>query len=170
LVRAVVIGTVNWDVTLFVRKLPNAGEETAVERLTRVPGGKAGNVAVATARLLGPNQVAILSGLGKDTFASDQVRMFREEGVITTGLKITDDYESGQAYIVVDNKGENIIHTYVGANASMAPDDLDHPWRSKLISAASIIAITDPPFETALKLATESKRLGKIGILECDRN
>jgi ribokinase len=31
-----------------------------------------------------------------------------------------------------------------------------------LISAASIIAIMDPPLETALKLATESKRLGKI--------
>jgi ribokinase len=162
LVRAVVIGAVNWDVTLFVRKLPRAGAEIAVEHLTRVPGGKAGNVAVATARLLGPNQAAILGGVGKDSIASEQVRIFHEEGVITTGLKVTDDSESGQAYIIVDNQGENLIHTYIGANASMAPEDLDNPSRSKLISAASIIAIMDPPFETALKLAKESKQLGKI--------
>jgi len=84
-----VIGAVNWDVTLFVKKLPRAGEETAVERLTRVPGGKAGNVAVAAARLLGPNQAAILGSLGKDSIASEQVRIFHEEGVITTGLKVT---------------------------------------------------------------------------------
>ena len=156
------IGAVNWDVTLFVKKLPRAGEETAVERLTRVPGGKAGNVAVAAARLLGPNQAAILGSLGKDSIASEQVRIFHEEGVITTGLKVTKDFESGQAYIIVDKQGENIIHTYAGANASMAPEDLDHPSRSKLISASSIITIMDPPFETGLKLAKESKRLGKI--------
>ena len=83
------IGAINWDVTLFVRKLPRAGEETAVEHLTRVPGGKAGNVAVAAARLLGPNQAAIFGSLGKDSIASEQVRIFHEEGVITTGLKVT---------------------------------------------------------------------------------
>jgi ribokinase len=162
LVRAVVIGAVNWDVTLFVRKLPRAGEETAVEHVARVPGGKAGNVAVAAARLLGPNQAAILGSLGKDSIASEQVRIFHEEGVVTKGLKVTEDFESGQAYIIVDKRGENIIHSYAGANASMAPEDLDHPSRSKLISAASIITIMDPPFETGLKLAKESKRLGKI--------
>ena len=160
--RALVIGTINWDVTLFVRNLPRAGAEAAVEHVTRVPGGKAGNVAVAIARILGPNQAAILGGLGKDAIASEQLRMFHKEGVITTGLKITRDSESGQAYIIVDKEGENIIHSYAGANATITPKDLNHPTRSKLISAASIIAITDPPFETGLKLARESKRLGKI--------
>jgi ribokinase len=111
--------------------------------------------------LLGPNQVAILGSLGKDTVASEQIRIFQEEGVVTSGLKLTQNFESGQAYIVIDERGENIIHSYLGANASTLPEDLDDPSRSKLISAGSVITIMDPPFETSLKLARDAKRLGK---------
>lgn len=155
------IGAINWDINLFVKKFPHGGEETVVERITRVPGGKAGNVAVAAARLLGSNQAAILGGLGRDTIASEQVRIFQEEGVVTSALKFTHDLESGQAYIVIDERGENIIHSYSGANESVTPSDIDDPSRMKLISAASVITIMDPPFETSLKLAKESRRLGK---------
>ena len=128
----------------------------------RVPGGKAGNVAVAAARLLGPSQVAILGSLGNDSFASEHVREFEEEGVITSGLKFNQGTESGQAYVIIDRQGENIIFSSRGANSSTAPEDLDDPTRRELISAASVIAIMDPPFETSLILAKEAKRLGKI--------
>lgn len=161
MVRTVVIGAINWDINLFVRKFPRGGEEIVVEHITRVPGGKAGNVAVAAARLLGPNQAAILGGLGTDNIASEQVRIFQEEGVVTSGLKFSQSMESGQAYIVIDERGENIIHSYRGANSSMAPEDLDDPTRRDLISAASVVTIMDPLFETSLKLAKDAKRLGK---------
>jgi len=127
-----------------------------------VPGGKAGNVAVAAARLLGPAQVAILGSLGSDSVATEHVRKFQEEGVITSGLKFNQDMESGQAYIVIDGRGENIIFSFRGANSSIAPEDLDDPARRELISEASVVAIMDPPFETSVKLAKEAKRLGKI--------
>jgi ribokinase len=161
LVKTVVIGAINWDINLFVKSFPQPSEETVVKRITRVPGGKAGNVAVATARLLGRNQSAILGGLGKDTVASEQVRIFREEGVVTSGLKFSQGEESGQAYIIIDEKGENIIHSYRGANSSVSPQDLDEPTRRELISQASVITIMDPPFETSLKLARTAKELGK---------
>jgi ribokinase len=161
LVRTVVIGAVNWDINLFIQKFPRAGHEIVVNHITRVPGGKAGNVAVAAARLLGSNQVAILGNLGRDTIASEQIRIFQEEGVVTSGLKLTQDFESGQAYITIDERGENIIHSYLGANASISPEDLEDPTRSKLISDSSVITIMDPPFPTSLKLAREAKRLGK---------
>ena len=127
-----------------------------------MPGGKAGNVAVAAARLLGPAQVAILGSLGSDSVATEHVRKFQEEGVITSGLKFNQDMESGQAYIVIDGRGENIIFSFRGANSSIAPEDLDDPARRELISEASVVAIMDPPFETSVKLAKEAKRLGKI--------
>jgi len=162
LIKAVVIGAINWDINLFVKRFPKNGEEVVVERITRVPGGKAGNAAVAAARLLGPGQVAILGGLGKDPIAPEQVRIFKEEGVVTSGLKLASDVESGQAYIVIDEKGNNIIHTHFGANATIRPEDLDDPTRQQLISEASVITIMDPPFDTSLKLARHAKRLGKI--------
>jgi ribokinase len=161
LVKTIVIGAINWDINLLIKKFPRAGEETLVERITRVPGGKAGNVAVAAARLIGANQSAILGALGDDAIASEQVRIFKEEGVVASGLKFCRGIESGQAYIVIDEHGENIIHSHRGANSSMTPEDLDDPTRRDLISATSIVTIMDPPFETSVKLAREAKRLGK---------
>jgi ribokinase len=161
LLKTVVIGAINWDINLFIRKFPKEGEEAVVNRITRVPGGKAGNVAVAAARLLGPGQAAIIGGLGEDSIAPEQVRIFQEEGVVTSGLKFTPETESGQAYIVIDERGNNIIHTHFGANATITPEDLDDPTRQQLISEAAVITIMDPPFETALGLARNAKLLNK---------
>lgn len=161
MLKTLVIGAINWDINLFVKKFPRGGEEVVVAHITRVPGGKAGNVAVAAARLLGPNQAAIIGGLGKDFIASEQVKIFEQEGVVVSGLKFNENVESGQAYIVIDEEGENIIHTHFGANATLTPDDLDTAERRKLVSEAAVITIMDPPFETALKLAKDVKRLGK---------
>jgi len=161
LTRTVVIGAINWDINLFIKKFPREGEEVVVKHILRVPGGKAGNVAVAAARLLGSNQSAIFGGLGKDSVATDQVKIFEKEGVIVSGLKFTDQTESGQAYIIVDELGENIIHTHQGANMAFTPDDLDDPTRKQLVSDSSVVTIMDPPFDTAIKLAIQSKRLSK---------
>ena len=119
--RTVVIGAVNWDTTLFVKRFPQEGEEVVVKRITRVAGGKAGNTSVAAARLLGPGQAAILGGLGKDSIATEQVKTFEDEGVVTAGLKFCENAESGQAYITIDDKGANIIYKLSGANALITP-------------------------------------------------
>ena len=159
MVSTVVVGAINWDTTLFVDRFPRRGAEVVVRRVSHVPGGKAGNAAVAAARLLGPNNVAIIGALGNDWFASEHTRIFKEEGVDCSGLKRNDSIQSGQAHIVVDKTGENVIHTYFGANATMLPEDLDDANRHELIENANIITIMDPPFETSLKLAQDSQEV-----------
>ena len=161
MVKSVVIGGINWDTTLFIRRFPQKGEEVVVKRITRVPGGKGGNASVAAARLLGPSQVAIFGGLGKDSIGSQQKEIFEREGVITSGLKFC-EVESGQAYVVIDDEGANIIHTYRGASAMITPHDLDDPARRELISDSAVITIMDPPLETAVKLAQKAKELAKV--------
>ncbi len=161
LVSTVVIGAINSDINLFVRRFPRKGEETVVNEIARVPGGKAGNTAVAAARILGPNQVAILGGLGKDSIATEHVRIFREEGVVVSGIKFTEHVESGQAYITIDQNGENMIHTYFGANATISTEDLNDPLRQRFIQDTRVATIMDPPFEVALKFAEDAQRLSK---------
>jgi len=155
------MGKINWDISLFIDRFPKRGEEVLVNRITRLPGGKAGNTAVAGARLLGPGKVAILGGLGKDSIGIEQVKIFEQEGVVTSGLKFSEEVESGQAYIAIDAGGANVIHTYAGANATITPVDLDEPARRALISEAAVVSIMDPPFEVAVKLAEIAKGLGK---------
>lgn len=162
MVATVVVGAINWDTTMFVDRFPHRGEEVVVRRITHVPGGKAGNAAVASARLLGPNRAAIIGALGNDWVAAEHDRIFKEEGVDVSGLKHNRSMHSGQAYIIVDGTGENEIHTYFGANATILPGDLDDECRRKLIENAKLIAIMDPPFETSLKVAKDARRLGKV--------
>ena len=162
MIRVIVIGAINWDINFFLKRFPHEGQETIIERITRVAGGKAGNTAVAAARLLKRNQVAIIGGLGKDFIGTEHVKIFESESVVTSGLKICDNAESGQAYITIDHKGANIIYKLPGANALVTPNDLDDPVRRKLISETTVVAIMDPPFETAVKAAEMAKQLNKV--------
>ena len=162
MIKVVVIGAVNWDINLFIKEFRQKGEEVVVNRITRVPGGKAGNTSVAAARILGLDKVAILGSLGKDSVGSQQTEIFEHEGVVTAGLKYCEEVESGQAYIAIDDEGTNIIHKYPGANAMITPQDLKDPVRHNLISEASVITIMDPPYETAEKLAQIGKGFGKV--------
>ena len=134
-------GAINWDINLFVRKIAGPGEEAGVERIERVPGGKAANVAVAIARLLGKS--AIIGGIGDDEIGRKHIEIFHSEGVMTDGLMIFREAESGQAYILIDEKGENQINTYFGANAMLKPE---HVTRLQpLLKNLSFLVLMDTP-------------------------
>ena len=162
MVKAIMAGAVNWDTTLFVDKYPPKGDEIIVRRITHLPGGKAGNTAVAAAKLLGPKQAAVFAGLGKDSIGAEHVKIFEGEGVVTSGLKFCDGAESGQAYVVIDDQGANTVFKYWGANELLTPNDLDDSVRRGLIGEVAIVAIMGPPFETASKLAAVAANLGKV--------
>jgi ribokinase len=161
MVKVVVAGAINWDINLFVKKFPKIGEEIAVERITHVPGGKAANVAVASARILGPNQSALIGCLGKDSIAKQQISILENEDVVVSGIKFV-EAESGQAYIIIDEKGRNTIQTLFGANLKLSPNDILSKERLTLIRQAAIIAIMDPPLETIETIISIAKECGKM--------
>lgn len=154
MVKVVAAGAINWDINLFVQRFPRPGEEIPVSRIARVPGGKAGNVSVAAARILGPSQVGIIGALGCDDIADAQIRLFMSEGVDTSAISRKGDVESGQAYIITEESGENIIHTHFGANAMLTPDDVSRAEVREMIQSAAITVITDPP-QNAVEAVTE---------------
>ena len=146
-------GAINWDINLFMPRLPRVGEEVPVKEIQRVSGGTAANVAVASARLLGKNRVAFIGALGKDEISEKQRGILWEEGVDDSGLLYIQGEESGQAYISIGGDGENEIHTYFGANLRLDGTCLRDPERLKLIKEAKVCVIMDPPLETARCLA-----------------
>lgn len=153
MVNVITCGAINSDIKLFVQRFPKTGEEVPIKEIGRVPGGKAANVAVAAARILDPNTVSIFGGVGNDDIGKEQINILKKERVVTDGIKIVNGVESGQAYIVIDEAGQNVIHTYFGANNEIAPQDLLVPERISLIKEAQVIAISDPPLATAEMLA-----------------
>ncbi len=161
MVRICVAGAINWDINLFVERFPQIGEEVPVERISRVPGGKGANVAVAAARILGPDEAAVIGCLGKDAVAEQQVAILRGEGVVVSGIRLLDDAESGQAYIVIDRDGRNVINTLFGANLRLVPQDFQSPAVLNLLAESSIVVLIDPPLETIESAAVTAKKLGK---------
>lgn len=161
MIEVTVLGAINWDTNLFVRRFPEVGEEVAVEKITRVPGGKAANVAVASARILGPERAGLIGCLGRDNIAEDQMKILRDEGVVTSGIQVLDKEESGQAYILIDKDGRNMINTFFGANSRLMPKDLRDPAVYSLLQNASIITVIDPPVETIQEAVLIGREEGK---------
>ena len=153
MVDLVCCGAINWDINLFMERLPRTGEEVPVAEIQRVSGGTAANVSVAATRILGPGRVAFLGALGGDDIAERQLKILEEEGVDASGVLRAMDEESGQAYITIGADGENEIHTYFGANLRLTPQRLSDPERLRIIKEARVAVIMDPPLETAERLA-----------------
>lgn len=164
MVELVCCGAINWDINLFMERLPRTGEEVPIREIQRVSGGTAANVSVAAARILGPGRVAFLGALGGDDIAERQLTILMEEGVDASGVLRVMDEESGQAYITIDADGENEIHTYFGANLRLTLPRLSDPERLPLIREAKVAVIMDPPLETAEGLADLCKERGSIVI------
>jgi len=154
----VVCGAINWDSSCFVEQLPVPGEEVTIRYITRVSGGTGGNVAVAAARILGAKEVALIGALGRDDIARQQIAALEDEGVITEGIQHIKREESGQAYILVDQAGENVIASHLGANARLGLAHLNKVQVKRQLQECRGIVLTDPPLEVAVELIHLAKR------------
>lgn len=158
MVRLVVCGAINWDISCFVDRLPVPGEEVVAEYITRVSGGTGGNVAVAAARILGAKEVGLIGALGRDDIARQQVAVLEDEGVVTTGIHQIAGEESGQAYIFIDQAGENVIASHLGANARLGLKHLKKAEMRRQLRGCQGIVLTDPPLEVAEELINVANR------------
>lgn len=156
----VVCGAINWDISCFVEHLPVPGEEVTVRRITRVSGGTGGNVAVAAARILGPKKVALIGALGEDDIARQQIATFEAEGILTEGVEHLRGEESGQAYILIDQTGQNVIASHLGANAKLETRHLRKPRVKEHLEQCQAITITDPPLDVVIELINLARRRG----------
>ena len=153
MVDLICCGAINWDINLFLDRLPRTGEEVPINNIQRVSGGTAANVSVAAARILGKDRVAFIGALGEDAIAEAQIKILEEEGVDPSGILLIPNEESGQAYISISKDGANEIHTYFGANLQITGEHMLDRERINLIKEAKVCVIMDPPIETAKKLS-----------------
>ena len=118
----VVVGSVNLDLSATVARLPAPGETITGATLSRFPGGKGANQALA-ARRLGAD-VQLVACVGADAAAGEALALLREGGVGLSHLQVLPDYPTGIALICVAPSGENQIVVAPGANAAMDPGAL----------------------------------------------
>ncbi|MGB5511652.1 MAG: ribokinase [Woeseiaceae bacterium] len=117
-----VLGSVNLDIVAKVARLPEPGETVTGAELSRFPGGKGGNQALA-ARRLGA-EVSLLACVGDDVAADEALALLREAGVDLSRCRAVDDVATGTALIAVAQSGENHIVVAPGANRMLVSDDV----------------------------------------------
>jgi ribokinase len=122
--RIAVVGSVNLDLVARVHRLPAPGESLAAGDLSRVPGGKGANQALA-ARRLGA-EVNLVAAVGDDAAGDEALALLRDDGVGLDGLRREPGRSTGHALVIVDDSGETMIVAAAGANATLevGPDDV----------------------------------------------
>lgn len=138
--RVVVIGSVNLDLVATVARLPTPGETVTGAELSRFPGGKGANQALAAARL--GADVTLLACIGNDAAADEALALLREGGVNLDGCRIDADHPTGTALIAVAPSGENHIVVAPGANRQLTPESLQVPTADALICQLEVPADT----------------------------
>jgi len=149
MVDVLVIGSVNLDLCASVSRLPEAGETVTGASLSRFPGGKGANQALAAQRL-GAN-VRLIACVGDDAAAEEALALLRDGGVDLAGVRVHADLATGIALISVALSGENQIVVAPGANAAMNPESIEPGRTDALICQleipASVIARAAESFE-----------------------
>jgi len=149
----VVIGSLNMDMVVNVKKRPQVGETIIGHDFFMSPGGKGANQAYA-ASLLG-GSVAMVGCVGSDIFGYSLKEHLSKGGVNIAHIEEIQNEASGLAFITLDSDGNNSIIVAPGANQHVTPTLVEE--KEDIISHAKLLIVQlEIPLEsvmTAVKLA-----------------
>jgi ribokinase len=142
------VGSANVDLVLPVQRIPRPGETVLAGGLTRGPGGKGANQAVAAARA--GAATTFVASLGDDEGGA----LLREalDGV-DLSLVSTSSSPTGTAIITVDANGENSITVAPSANAELT---LSAEALQAIRDAKIVLSQLEIPFGTVQAAAEAS--------------
>ena len=120
--KVTVIGSINLDTNLRVKKMPRPGETVHATDHYSAAGGKGANQAVAAARA--GSDVSFIGGVGDDAAGKEMLNLLKSENINTSGIITATKESTGQAFITVDDSGQNSITIYAGANYAFGSDEV----------------------------------------------
>lgn len=158
--RVCVVGSVNMDIGLDVETLPRPGQTALAASMRSTPGGKGANQAVAAARA--GADVQFVGAVGDDAAAA-QLREHLEANRVGTDGLITVAGRSGNAVVIVDSRGENIIVVAPEANGRLTLDGA--ALRSLVANSDVLLLQLEIPVATATAAARAAHSAGVTVIL-----
>lgn len=125
--KVVVFGSMNMDLSIAVRRVPNAGETVLGPDFVSNAGGKGANQAVAAARL--GADVRMIAAVGADPFGDELVRGLEAAGVDCAHVRRLTGVSTGIA-VILRSGGDNRIVVVGGANLALAARDVTDDLRA----------------------------------------
>ncbi|GEL15697.1 ribokinase [Pediococcus cellicola] len=150
-----VVGSLNMDVHIPVAHIPLQGETLSLLKpSSHAAGGKGANQAVAAQRL-GAN-VHFIGSVGQDDAGAVLRLKCQNEGIDTSAIRVLQNANTGQAFIMLEPDGHNTIMVEGGANKLGSVDAVK---ADKVSIQQSQITIAQ--LETNLETVVEAFRLAK---------
>ncbi|MBL8638996.1 MAG: ribokinase [Alphaproteobacteria bacterium] len=118
----IVFGSINMDFSIVLDQLPGPGETVLSQDYTLTPGGKGGNQALAAARY--GAKVAMIGRVGNDHYGKTVRESLKSNGVMVSGVAISDTHPTGCAMVASARGGENQIIVMSGANMEVIHDQV----------------------------------------------
>ena len=119
-ISCAVVGSINMDIILKAKRIPNVGENVTGTDYEYAFGGKGANQATALARL--GASVKMIGKVGADDNGRALINNLKNEGIDTSGIS-TEGVQTGLAAILLDGEGRNRIIVYEGANSEIIPEE-----------------------------------------------
>jgi len=161
--KILVVGSLNVDMVVRVPHMPVAGETILAEKADTVPGGKGANQAYAAGKL--GAQTIMFGAVGNDRYAEIEKKSLQSAGVDVSRLIVRTDFDTGLAWITVNDAGDNSIVVVSGANKTLSEKDIAD--NDDLLHSCDIVLCQmEIPVQTVLCAARRAKELGKTVILD----
>lgn len=120
-----IIGSLNYDLVSFTKKVPEAGETYQADSFETHMGGKGLNEAIAVSKLSPPETIEtrMIGKIGTDPFGI-QLKQYLIDNKVNVENVDTIEGSSGVAVIMVEeDSGENRILITPGSNGQLKPSD-----------------------------------------------
>ena len=158
--RALVIGSLNMDMTVKVEELPKLGETIFGDDFYESCGGKGANQAVAISKL--GMETEMIGMVGKDSQGEKLIQNLNKYGIKSENIIKSNDL-TGRAIITVDKKGDNNIIVIPGSNFKITKEHIQE--KQDVIALSDVIILQNEiPFDTVEFSLLKAKELGKITI------
>ena len=158
--KALVIGSLNMDMTVKVEKLPKLGETIFGNEFYESCGGKGANQAVAVAKL--GMKTEMIGMVGKDSQGEKLIQNLVDNGVKVDNV-IKSNELTGRAIITVDKNGDNNIIVIAGSNFKITEKDI----LNKIDAIAEndiVILQNEIPLSVVEFCLLKAKEFGKITV------
>ena len=158
--KALVIGSLNMDMTVKVEELPKLGETIFGDDFYESCGGKGANQAVAISKL--GMETEMIGMVGKDSQGEKLIQNLNKYGIKSDNIIKSDDL-TGRAIITVDKKGDNNIIVIPGSNFKITKEHIQK--KQDVIASSDVVILQNEiPFDTVEFSLLKAKELGKITI------
>ncbi|MEO8213687.1 MAG: ribokinase [Myxococcales bacterium] len=161
-----VVGSLNADLVVAVRRFPGPGETVTGHDFAVFPGGKGANQAFAAGRLAaGEIPVRMVGQVGGDAYGEWLRQSLSRAAVDVTHVRVQQDAPTGLAMVAIDAAAQNQIVVVPGANGSFNPAALTAAHHA-IADAAVVLLQLEVPLPTVQTAARIAREGGAMVILD----